>query len=303
MCNSENPLFFFLSRRFKQPEVAAFYRCILSLTLTRPEISDRFFFLAIPWFDNSVYNGPAKRPKLEVFKGKNLDIVLFNGEEKRPVPKNNSIYLIAKSGTGSHSHQQMDIGTFVLETNGIRWCDDLGRDDYLPGYFDSKQRWTFYRNTNYCHNTLTIDNKLQYLKGEAKVIDYNANTNKPYAVMDMTPVYQEQAAAVFRTFRLMDDRTVEITDSVEMLSSRQTLQWSVLTKADVRCSGKRATFSREGKKFYMKIISPAEAEFSVSPAMKFHEIEKSVNGFSIVKVVVKNSRTHKIQILMSSKKV
>lgn len=73
------------------------------------------------------------------------------------------------------AHQQMDCGTFVLESEGIRWTDDLGSDDYnLPGFWDYKpngQRWKYFRNNNLSHNTISIDHQIQYAAGEAFVCE------------------------------------------------------------------------------------------------------------------------------------
>ena len=75
------------------------------------------------------------------------------------------------------AHQQLDIGTFIIETNGIRWTDDLGSDNYgLPGFWDYKpdgQRWTYFRNSNFSHNTLSIDHRLQnFGRDRRELIDW-----------------------------------------------------------------------------------------------------------------------------------
>ena len=97
------------------------------------------------------------------------DIVVFNGNRNIP----NSLYLIAKTGDPDMAHQQLDIGTFIVEMNGIRWTDDLGTDNYnLPGFWDYKpdgQRWTYFRNSNFSHNTLSIDHKLQNSAGTGEI--------------------------------------------------------------------------------------------------------------------------------------
>ena len=73
-------------------------------------------------------------PKLKVFRGIN-DIVVFNGDRK----KKDFIYLIAKTGDPDMAHQQLDVGTFIVEANGVCWSDDLGADNYsLPGFWDYK---------------------------------------------------------------------------------------------------------------------------------------------------------------------
>lgn len=42
----------------------------------------------------------------------------------------NAVYLAIKAGTPSASHGHMDIGSFVLDADGVRWSLDLGAEDY-----------------------------------------------------------------------------------------------------------------------------------------------------------------------------
>lgn len=42
-------------------------------------------------------------------------------------------YVGIKAGSANNGHGHMDIGSFILEANGVRWAVDLGRDGYtLP---------------------------------------------------------------------------------------------------------------------------------------------------------------------------
>ena len=82
------PIYFYFSRAFNQPEVAAFYRDILSKTVQSGNYF-RFYFLSIPWYDTA--SSPADAlPKLKVYEGIN-DIIVFNGNRNIP----NSLYLLS----------------------------------------------------------------------------------------------------------------------------------------------------------------------------------------------------------------
>lgn len=297
---SENPLFFYFSRRYDQPETAAHYRKVLSRALKRNNISDRFFFLSIPWFDNSAYDSQADTPKLQVFESKGVDIVTFNGDRQTK----NSIYMIAKSGTPNLSHQHLDVGTFVTEVNGIRWSDDLGSDSYsLPGFWNSEpdgSRWRYFRNTNFSHNTLTIDGKIQYSAGRSYITDYDTESAQPYATIDMAPVYKDQARTARRTFRMLDDVTVSVRDSVVLHSLEQKIEWTMITGAAVKCNGNVATLNKDGQTFYVKITSPAGVVFTASPARNLIPDERSVEGFTALNITLTGSRTHLIEVVMSS---
>lgn len=127
--------------------------------------------------------------RLDVYKSIN-DIAVLRGFPDTP----HAIWLIAKGGDPDNAHQQMDVGTFIVETDGVRWSDDPGADSYdLPGFWDGRpdgKRWTYFRNNNFSHNTLAIDGKIQYAAGEGKIITYDKNSSQPYFVIDMTSVYR-----------------------------------------------------------------------------------------------------------------
>lgn len=184
------------------------------------------------------------------------------------------------------AHQQMDCGTFVLESEGIRWTDDLGSDDYnLPGFWDYKpngQRWKYFRNNNLSHNTISIDHQIQYAAGEAFVCEEKADIAQPYAKLDMTSLYKDQAESVFRTFTLIDDQTVEVTDEIKLTNAQSTVSWSVITKADVETDGKTAHLTLNGKHFYMQIISPTNATFTSRLAQNTSPKEYPIRNTTII---------------------
>ena len=222
------PIYFYFSRAFNQPEVATFYRDVLSKTVHEGNYF-RFYFLSIPWYDTASSTADVL-PKLKVYEGIN-DIVVFNGNRNIP----NSLYLIAKTGDPDMAHQQLDIGTFIVEMNGIRWTDDLGTDNYnLPGFWDYKpdgQRWTYFRNSNFSHNTLSIDHKLQNSAGTGEIDRLDDRAAQPFVTMNMSTAYAGQSRFVYRTFRMLDDTRILVTDSVGLQSPSQSVQWSVITSA------------------------------------------------------------------------
>ncbi|MDR1223312.1 MAG: heparinase II/III-family protein [Tannerella sp.] len=298
---SESPLFFYYSKRFNLPEVEARHRRVLSEAVKRTDRFERYFFLSIPWYAHT--DGGEREaviPRLSVYEGGGTDVAVFSGDRQT----DGFIWLAAKSGTPSLSHGHMDAGTFLVETDGIRWSDDPGSDYYhLPGFWNAGpggQRWTYFRNTNFSHNTLSIDGGLQYPAGAARLLSFDGQAPQPCATIDLTPVYQHQATGVHREFRLLDDATVTVTDSIRLPAAGR-VEWSMITSAEVACAGRQATLSRDGKEFYLKIVSPAHAVFTSSPARAFFDTEKPVNGFRFLKISVSGSREYRIQVMMGSK--
>ena len=290
------PIYFYFSRAFNQPEVATFYRDVLSKTVHEGNYF-RFYFLSIPWYDTASSTADAL-PKLKVYEGIN-DIIVFNGNRNIP----NSLYLIAKTGDPDMAHQQLDIGTFIIETNGIRWTDDLGSDNYgLPGFWDYKpdgQRWTYFRNSNFSHNTLSIDHRLQNSAGTGEIDRLDNKAAQPFVTMDMSTTYAGQSRFVYRTFRMLDDVRILVTDSIGLQNPSQSVQWSVITSANVECKGNTAVLKKDGKSFSLKIASPTNASFTTKAAKRGTEAEKPIEGYTVLSASVSGEPVQVIKVLLS----
>lgn len=298
-----SPAFFLFSRMYSQPEVAEWYREKLKLTMQDNLLLHQLFFLSLPWFDNASPEKAEKMPALDIYHNTINDIIVFNGNRK----KKGSLFLIAKGGEPRQAHQHLDGGTFIVESNGVCWTEDLGSDDYsLPGFWDGRpdgQRWKYFRNNNLSHNTLSIDHKIQYANGEAFVCEEHPEAKQPSAKLDMTTLYKDQASSVFRTFKLLNDYTIEITDEVELLSPQSIISWISSTKAQVEVEGNRVHLTRDGKHFYMEIIAPVGAVFKTYPAKNTYKGEYPIEGYNMLEATCGlDGGKGKIVVRMSSKR-
>lgn len=297
-----NPVYFYFSKSFNQPEAAVFYRKIIAQQVKEAQIPKGYFFLALPWFDHRSVQDSREQKRLNVYKGIN-DIASFRANEK----KANSIYLVAKGGDPDEAHQQMDVGTFIVESEGIRWTDDLGADRYsLPGFWDYKvngQRWSYFRNSNLSHNTLAIDGKIQYAEGVGKIVSYDDQATQPYFTIDMSSVYEGQANRVLRTFTSLSDTKVRVRDDVQLTDSSKAVTWSVITAADIECIGNTAVLSRKGKKFRMTINSPEGTSFEVKPIpAPINSQEYPIKGYQLLQVTATDKQDVVFEIEMESVK-
>lgn len=297
------PAFFLFSRLYNQPEVAGWYRDELSKTIRNNAPLNQLFFLSLPWFDSSSTDNSAAIPALEIYHNTINDIVVFNGKRD----KKGSVFLIAKGGEPKQAHQHLDGGTFIIESDGICWTEDLGSDDYsLPGFWDGKpggERWKYFRNNNLSHNTISIDHQLQYADGEAFVCEENPDARQPYAKLNMTTLYKDLVKSVFRKFTLTNDRTIELEDEIELVHPQSAISWIAATKANVEINGNKAHLTRNGKHFYMEIIAPANAAFKTYPAKNTFKGEYPISGITMIEAecTLKNEKG-KIIVRMSSKK-
>ena len=111
-------------------------------------------------------------------------------------------FFAAKGGNTTFTHNDLDVGTYVLDLRGQRFVSDLGADNYaLPGYFDVAQRWTYYRKMTRGHNVPMFDGRNQsYAPVHNPVSGWQApGDGSAIAVIDATAVYAG-LAALNRTF-------------------------------------------------------------------------------------------------------
>ena len=297
------PAYFFFSRFYEHPEVAAWYRNEISKVIQTDKRVNQLFFLALPWYDEAEPAQENRLPAMEVYHNTINDIIVFNGNRQ----KKGAVFLIAKGGEPMQAHQQLDCGTFLIESEGVCWTEDMGADDYaLPGFWDYKpagQRWHYFRNTNLAHNTLSIDGKIQYSAGEAFVCEEDQQSSTPSVKLDMTSLYKEQASAVFRTFTLTDDCTMEVEDEVKLVHPSSVVSWMATTCAEVEVNGNEAHLMQDGKHFYLTIVSPADAVFETYPAANWDKRERPISGFTMLEAKCRWADGHgKIVVRMSSRK-
>lgn len=296
------PSFFFFSKYYRLPEVAEWFRTEINQSIQGKKALHPLFFLTLPWFDAKSPTKTENIPPLEVYHNSINDLLVLNGNRK----EKGSIFLVAKGGTPNQAHQQMDCGTFIIESDSVSWTEDLGADDYaLPGFWDYKpggDRWKYFRNNNFSHNTLNIDRQPQYANGKAFVCEENTHTAQPYARLDLSEVYKVQACKAFRKFTLVNDHTVEVEDKVELRNPSSTVFWTAATKADVTINGSVAQLQKDGKVFYFRILSPEGATFHTYPAYNTYPGEKPIKGITMLEIACPaQGGKAKITVEMSSK--
>jgi hypothetical protein len=176
------------------------------------------------------------------------------------------IYVGFKAGSASVNHGHMDIGSFIMESDGVRWASDFGSQEYesleskgiqVFGRTQDAQRWSIFRLNNYAHNTLTVDNQLQRVKGYAKIDAFSDKPPFAYATSDLSTVYENQLASVKRGVAIVDKKFVVVQDELKTLDKQTTVRWTMLTSAQVAITGKNTmTLEKEGKKLFLRVESP-----------------------------------------------
>ena len=181
----------------------------------------------------------------------------------------NAIYLGFKSGSPSINHGHMDVGSFVMEADGVRWASDPGMQNYesleskgmsIFGRTQDAQRWTIYRMNNHSHNVITINDQHQQVKGYGKIDAYSDAEAFSYVVSDISSVYDGQMKQVVRGVAIKDGKYVVLRDEVETLGKETKLKWAMFTFADVELGENSAILNQDNKKLYIQVKSPSNVE-------------------------------------------
>jgi hypothetical protein len=181
----------------------------------------------------------------------------------------NAIYLGFKGGSPSVNHGHMDIGSFIMEADGIRWAIDAGSQSYeslesrgmnIWGRAQDAQRWSVLRLNNFIHNTLTVNGELQRVNGYAKIEKYCNDPAFMFGVTDMSTVYEGQLDKVQRGAAIVDEKYVVVRDELKAGVAKAKVRWQMLTGAEVTITGKNtAILTKDGKQLTLRVDEPANA--------------------------------------------
>jgi hypothetical protein len=170
----------------------------------------------------------------------------------------------------------MDAGSFIFDLDGVRWAEDLGKQEYdsleskginLWGMNQDSTRWKVFRLNNFSHNTLAINGRLHNVKGFAPITRFSRDDPAgPCAIVDLSEVFAGQAANVSREFRVISKREIQIQDKLEGLKSGDAVRWTMVTSAGIEITGAKAVLKQGGRQLEASIATPQGASFNVMPA-------------------------------------
>lgn len=205
---------------------------------------------ALLWMD-----GDAKQPSnqlpLNWSGGGNVPIALHRSSWTDP----RATFVGVKAGSPESNHGHMDIGSFVLDADGVRWAEDLGAEGYygiesrkmdLWNRSQDSDRWTIFRLSNLGHNTLVIDGRLQRAAGKAEISKFSDDPMRPFSIVDMSPVYKSQVKSARRGVVLLPSHEVLIQDELTGLKPGSQVRWGMITHGEPDKLGRSALNLRQG---------------------------------------------------------
>lgn len=203
-------------------------------------------------------------PKVKAWKGQGANpLAMMRTSWTDP----NAIYVGFKAGSPSVNHGHMDIGSFIMEADGVRWASDFGMQSYesleskgmnIFGRTQDAQRWTIFRLNNFPHNTLTINNQLQVVKGYAKIDQFSDNPDFMHAISDISSVYEGQLVSAKRGVGIVDQKFVVVSDELTAENKVTTVRWTMMTTATPKLGKNGITLTKDGKTLNLKVNTGAK---------------------------------------------
>ena len=260
------PAMFWFAARTKNPSLLWVERSRLLNSSGRSFVGNRLLPAVFLWSDGTHIN-KVKPPSATMWVGKGkVPVALMRTSWTDP----NAIYVAIKGGAANVNHAHMDIGSFIMEADGVRWAMDFGAQEYesleskglsIFGRSQDAVRWSIFRYNNFVHNTLTVNNQLQKVSGYAPITSSSTTPKFMSAVIDLTQVYNGSLANAKRGIALADKKYVEVRDVIETSSGETIIRWTLLTPADVKITGKNtAELSKNGKKLILDVRASGDFE-------------------------------------------
>lgn len=204
----------------------------------------------------------------------------------------NAIFVGIKGGSPSSNHAHMDAGSFVMESNGVRWAIDFGMQDYnsleskgvdLWNRKQNSQRWEIYRYSNRVHNTLTVNDSLQRVDGHASITSSSRNPAFLSATVNLDELYKGSLTSANRGIAIVDQAYVVVRDEIATAANPARIRWTMLTGADVKLIGKnRAELTKDGKKLMVEVQEPTGITLQTWPTNPPHDYDAPNPGTTLL---------------------
>lgn len=221
----------------------------------------------------------------------------------------NGTFAGIKGGYNYTNHGDLDIGTFVFDTMGERWAEELGPGAYdAPNYFvnlPAGGRWKNYCKRAEGQNTLVINPKMtiddQYALAKASFTSFEETDDGGRCSLNMTDAFRMNGVLkATRDFELYDNSSsLKITDKV-ICSVPSEIYWFMHTKADIEISedGKTAVLTIGDKQLKVSLLKDGTFLVMKAEALKgAYEYDDSYSD--IQKLTVKLDGVYKADICIT----
>ena len=173
-------------------------------------------------------------------------------------------YVGIKGGSPSVNHGHQDVGSFIYESDAVRWSIDLGKEDYFQlekvglGIWKMGQtsdRWKVFRLSAASHAIPQIEGFDPVVTASADLKLQDPDGPSPLVTLDLSPLYAGAAARVVRNVEFRDRRVLRIMDAFTNLRGPGAVRWQMITRAEVTSTPEGLTLRQDGRSLMMTAVS------------------------------------------------
>lgn len=203
-----------------------------------------------------------------------------------------AIYIGCKGGSPSLNHAHMDAGSFVMDADSIRWAMDFGMQNYesleskgvdLWNMKQNSQRWQVFRYNNFAHNTLTVNNQLQEVTGNASIVSFSKLPSFKNAIVGLMDIYKASLSKATRGIAIVNNTYVVVRDELEGGATEAIVRWTMATPASARIiDNKTIELTKNGKKLLLVVQEPSAVVMKTWPTTPAHDYDALNAGTMLV---------------------
>lgn len=294
-----NPFILWLAQKNDAPwlvnQEIELLKSVLSDVNTSATYNDIYIPFYLLWLKNIDHldSGAQEPMGVNIFRGRNT-VGSIKGKSEDGV----DFFLGVKGGSPSVNHGHMDVGSFVLDIDGIRWFEDIGNPKSYKEVLDKgislwnrrqySSRWNLIETGVIGHSILSLGNKNQRVNAD---IDIQILSHLPLNTigfhLDLAPSMQSYYIPgnflfdISRKFKVKNYKILEIEDLITPFFSNEKFIWSGITTSDVEFIDNNTIMLNKGGKSIIVKIS-YEAYFSVRAVDLMGEYKKILIEFKAV---------------------
>ena len=292
-----NPTMFWFYKETKNQDLL--YNAKLTLsgdTVVRDRETHRFNPLALVWAaEGDVNLSKIKAPKVNLYQGMGENpVVCFRSSWK----DRDGAFLGFKGGRDRISHGHQDVGSFVFESNQVKWALELGQESYhqleeAKLNLWGEDRWKIYRYNCFNHNMITFDGKPvkenKYIALEKSVVKKDGMTCQA----DLSPLFEGQVEKVVRKVSLNPKKVCVIADEVKCADKDAVLCWRMASQTERMEQVDEQTFVllKGNKKLRFTVelngAAPEALKMDLKPAVSEHAYDSANPGINFVEFKLK----------------
>lgn len=257
------PEMFWLSKRYQNPDATKAVLYFTDGKITDPEDQA----LSLLWYDSSIESELIDLSNDRLYDSLGTMTMRNSWNDTEPV------FVGIHAGVTNVEHAQLDGGSFIFESQGVRWAKELGMGNYnSEGYWENSEngkRWTHFRSRAESHNTVIINPDSNPDHKVNSYAETKLTVSKPkgaVATVDMSELLSDNANSARRGFFFTDNRTsLVIRDEID-LKKQSDVYWIMITDADAEIDDMGAVFTYSGRKLRLDFLSNTDAQLSIEKA-------------------------------------